>query len=250
MFDWLIAGEPTVTHARSGLRASARRFVGFPGPDGRGRTPREWSLRRNHAAGENEVRTPWRPIRPLIGARRPGRGECSSAPSSTWFSSARIHGLLGPAVVPRPNLAPAGRQLLLLRELEPVAGPDRRGVGHPGLRPRPADGPGRAAARAPALPRGQRGRQPRAALLLQVCQLLPPVPGRGGPGLRRARRPPNSQGDAPDRHLVLHVRGDQLHPRRLPPGATFASTAARRFDRVHHHRPSPPSGTGKRCVCW
>ena len=117
------------------------------------------------------------------------------------------------------RLAAARGQLLLLRHLEPVAGPARRRDGDPRLPPRPRD-------RAPR-PTGTCARPacwPAAwsttsalLVLLQVRQLLPRLPVRRAPRPgRRLRCRYLLDVILPVRHLVLHVRGDQLHGGRLP----------------------------------
>ena len=74
-------------------------------------------------------------------------------------------------------------------------------------------------------------RQPRAARLLQVRRLLPPVlarPARHASGCRRRQH--DHRRRAPGRHLVLHVPGAQLRHRRLPPrlrARTVSSTSRR-----------------------
>src|SRR5262245_37627457 len=69
--------------------------------------------------------------------------------------------LLAPAMAPRPGLAVARRELLLLRVLEQVAGvPDHGHVGH-GLPARPGDGCGPVAATAANAAGRQPGHEPR-----------------------------------------------------------------------------------------
>src|SRR4029453_9677992 len=123
-------------------------------------------------------------------------------------------------VPPPPDLspsepAPPRRQLLLLRGVG-LALPVPAAVLHRArLRLRPRHRLERLSAAPEGVPDRQRHRQPHAAGVLQVLQLLPrfaPNPaGSAGP-LRRGAPPPHhpAGGD-----LLLHVPGDVLHHRRL-----------------------------------
>src|SRR5207253_1171582 len=93
-----------------------------------------------------------------------------------------------------------------------------------------------AALPAPAQPADER----RPAHLLQVRQLLPRLAGRGPPRRGHVRLIARPHCPRPHRHLVLHLRGHQLHRRRLqPPHPRRARPVA--LHAVHPVLP-PPGG--------
>src|SRR5262245_35703417 len=123
---------------------------------------------------------------------------------------AHLRGVLAAALEPCPRLAAAGGELLFLCELEPLAGVHRLRDDADGLRSRPRHGCGGVFETTATASDLQSGDEHRAALLLQVRQLLPRIAaGRAGHGgaddaVSPARR------DTADRHLFLHFRGHQL----------------------------------------
>src|SRR5262249_37498777 len=119
-----------------------------------------------------------------------------------WLLRAGLRRLLGAAVAPRPRPAAPGRQLLLLRELEPLAGLPHRRLHADGLPHRPRAGGQSLDTLAPP----SHGRQPRgepwSAHLLQVCQLLPALAGGRAERRRGDGLPAGAARDPADRHLV------------------------------------------------
>src|SRR5262249_44389852 len=80
----------------------------------------------------------------------------------------RLLRVLAAPLAPPPRLPAPGRQLLLLRQLEPLPRPGHLRLGDVRLPPRPRHQRTPLAARAAGARRRQRHGQPRAALLLQV----------------------------------------------------------------------------------
>src|SRR4051812_48524179 len=138
-------------------------------------------------------------------------------PRIPGFLSRHLHRLLAATVAASTGLAAARRELLLLRLLEQVAGVHRAGHLLDGLPRRTRDGRERASTSPSATAGFESDHEPGAARLLQVRELLPRLTAGNTACRRRRDLELVAPGDPPRRHLVLHVRSDQLHRRRLPP---------------------------------
>src|SRR5262249_22228151 len=127
----------------------------------------------------------------------------------------RLLRLLGTPLAATPCLPVARGELLLLRDLEQMAGLCRLLLDGPRLPRCPRHGREQFAAAAQGPAGAEHFRQSQSFVLLQVCEFLPPLPGGRSCGGGTVRLVAGAAGSAAVGHLVLHLRGNQLSRRCL-----------------------------------
>ena len=180
--------------------------------------------------------------------RRAARGRSNQAGRHAFLLAAvspvlsgGVRRLLGDALATGPSSSPPRGQFRFLRVVERMAGDSHRCQHDARLPDRPENGCQPRTAGTQGADALERQLQSRRALLFQVRQFLPAIAA-GRPSRRRCIvLVPRAVDHSADRHLVLHIRGDQLHHRRLPPQDSRGEEPAA-LHAVHPLLPPPDRG--------